>query len=755
MRLLLLPHYAPLTYNSAMMSVEHNHNPLLFGYDQRTGIVAVEPAGQFVRLFIRSGSSVTFHDEKFNPFILLSGPELLGGCPLPYGIRHLSGPHYYTCLAEFETWADCLATRDFLLKKTGKGAHAADAPYLFISDFTHQYLLATGTTLFKDLVFSELRCLALHMTTACGSGFERSHPGRPEDRISAITLACSHGPDMYLGDDLSEVELLLALNRHIRHYDPDVITGHGIYRCDLDYIGFRAKLLGVRLDWGRNGASPRIVPRARWILGDKAIEYPRWELYGRHVIDTWMLAQLYDAPYRTLDNYGLQEVAGLVVGDAGGPGCSLEGINLSSADPDTVGAANTILALFRFLAYPWFLHTRMVPYSFQNCPLRGAGTRINSLILREYLRQGYSLPARSPAMEPFSGGFTRLFQPGVHRPVVHCDVASLYPSLMLTYCLAPVSDSLKVFLRLLAQLHTIRLAVRDEVRQTDDSESRRDLDAMERLCTSLVNSFFGYLGAPHHLFADSAAAAEVTRLGRVTMKHLLEALDQEGAMVIEADTDGIYFCPPESCRTNADERALIQRISGQLPQGVSVELDGRYRAMVAYKAKNYALLTSDGTVRMRGSVLNSRAVERYLRCFLREAVTLILNGEGQQVAHLYEWYSDNIRNHTFDISLLARTETLTETALRQEDLPEAKQAHRSAGAAIASAADRVYRPGDTVLYYITGTTKEVAAFNHCRPVAAYNRKRPDINVPYYLEKLRQAYVRLAPFLPEEPTLFDL
>ena len=67
------------------------HTPLLFGHDPRTGIVAVEPAGHFVRLFFRTDNGIHFHDEPFRPFILVSDPALLTGCKTPCSIRQLSG----------------------------------------------------------------------------------------------------------------------------------------------------------------------------------------------------------------------------------------------------------------------------------------------------------------------------------------------------------------------------------------------------------------------------------------------------------------------------------------------------------------------------------------------------------------------------------------------------------------------------------------------------------------------------------------
>ena len=51
---------------------------------------------------------------------------------------------------------------------------------------------------------------------------------------------------MLRGDQQTEPELLQALNEAIHRCDPDVITGHNIFRFDLDYIGRRAQMHGIR-----------------------------------------------------------------------------------------------------------------------------------------------------------------------------------------------------------------------------------------------------------------------------------------------------------------------------------------------------------------------------------------------------------------------------------------------------------------------------------------------------------------------------
>src|SRR6185369_6569712 len=379
------------------------HNPLLFGRDERSGIIAVEPAGHFIRLFYRTGGRVHFQDEPFQPFILVNDPGVVSGCRVPCSVRQLAGDEFFRCQLLFDSWSECLTARDFLAKKTGKSHASPEASYLFLPDISHQFMLASGATLFKGMEFSELRCLALDIETACAEGYGFSNPERPEDRIISIALKDSHGEEIVLrGDRQTEPELLRALNDAIHSSDPDVITGHNIFRFDLDYIGRRAQMHGIRLDWGRNGTPPHITPHARWSLAEKTLEYPRWDVYGRHIIDTYFLVQLYDISGRNLESHGLKAVA-RHFGVAAEERTYLAGADISAAfrnDPEQLYRYNLddvreTLSLFRLLGYPWFLQSRMFPYSFQNCVIRGNATRINSLFLREYLHQGHAIPART------------------------------------------------------------------------------------------------------------------------------------------------------------------------------------------------------------------------------------------------------------------------------------------------------------------------------------------------------------------------
>ena len=744
-----------------MDELRFENNPVLFGADPTTGIVAAELAGRFVRLFIRTDHGVVFHDDPFRPFILLENPELLANGPVPVTCRPLAGDAGFRCLATFASWHDCLAARDYLVKRCHKTPTDPAAPYLFHSDPVHQHLLLTGKTMFKGLEFGSLKRLALDIETACAEGFEFSNPQREEDRILTIAVMDEAGlAEVIGGPDQAEAAMLERLTAIIRQHDPDVIEGHNIFRFDLEYLRIRAARHGIRLAWGRDGSEPR-VHRGRFSVAERTIDYPRWDIFGRSIIDTYFLLQLYDVSSRELESYGLKAAArhfGMAAPDR----VYVDGrdINrLASEDMARLRQYNLddtreTLALSRMLSYSHFLQARIFPYTYQTAVIRGNATKINALFLREYLRQGVAIPHGGGRGGELAGGYTDILATGVVGPVVNCDVASLYPSLLLAYQLQPARDSLQLFLPLLAQLREFRLQAKQRARTEGDPGQREYYEALQQAFKVLINSFYGYLGAPMHNFSDLALAGEVTRLGRETIRRMLDWLAGQGARPIEVDTDGIYFVPPPTMQAPEQEAALVSELSHSLPAGITVELGGRYRAMFSYKIKNYALLGHDGTVTIKGSSLKSRGIEKYLRLFMADLIRLLLTGSGAQVESLYLSYHERLGRHEFPIEQLAKTETLSEAPASYREKVRLGKRNPAAAYEIAAASPHPYRAGDQISYYVTGQGKGVTAYQECRPVSAYNPEQPDENIRYYQEKLTHLYKKFAAFLPPERSLFD-
>ncbi|UCF57270.1 MAG: DNA polymerase II, partial [Deltaproteobacteria bacterium] len=657
------------------------------------------------------------------------------------------------CLVLFERWGDCQKAKTYLQKKTGEPPSSPHAPYLFLSDPIHQFLLLTGKTLFKGLPFKDLHRLALDIETACTPGYEFPNPRREEDRIISIALMDNRGyTEVFFGRDMVEEEMLVSLGEEISRLDPDVLEGHNLFNFDLEYIVARARMHGVDLRWGRDGRKPRIR-RSRFSVAERTIDYTRMEIFGRQVVDTLFLLQYYDVAARELESYGLKAAArhfGLAPQDR----TYIERDNIQwyyDHEPEVLKRYNLddvkeTLALSELLGYSFFLQARIFPFSFQNIFVRGNATKINALFLREYLRQRASVP-KSGGRGRVEGGYTDVFLTGVVHRVVHCDVASLYPSILLSFGLKPSKDTLDVFLPLLRELRGFRLEAKKRAQEAQSSHERDYYQALQQTFKVLINSFYGYLGAELHHFSDPQVAAEVTRRGRELIRQMLGWLKKEGAMPIEIDTDGIYYLPAPGTETEEQARAMVERLSQSLPEGIEVEMDAQYEAMFSYKSKNYVLLDEAGKMVIKGSALRSRGMEKYLREFLSAMIRLLLEGKGEEVHQVLEEYLVRLEKHEMDISWLGKTETLGESLDTYRQKVQFKKRNPAAPYELALASGREYRAGDQISYYVTGEKKKVRVYESCKLVSNYDPSHPDENVAYYQEKLLALLKKFEEFVP--------
>jgi DNA polymerase elongation subunit (family B) len=535
----------------------------------------------------------------------------------------------------------------------------------------------------------------------------------------------------------------------VRDRDPDVIEGHNIFRFDLEYLEARARLHGVALAWGRGGETLRSRV-AQLSIAERNIGYRRYELPGRHVVDTYLLAQLHDAGTRDLPGFGLKDLA-RHFGVAAPGRTYLDPAIIPRAfreAPDELMAyagddAAEALALSGVLAPPYFVQTQLVPFDFQTTILRGAAAKIDALLLREYLTARRAVPLPGPSA-PVGGGFTAIRQRGVARPVWHVDVTSLYPSIMLADAVAPASDALGAFPRLLQVLTDFRLAAKRGARAAADVRERVHLGALQQAFKILINAFYGYLAFGRGHWNDFAAADRVTAEGRRIIGLVLDRLDRLGATPIELDTDGVYFVPPPDADPGADER-LLARLAAELPAGIQLELAGRYAAMLSYKMKAYALADERGRLILRGSALRSRGLEPFVRQLIEEIVRLLLAGRAPEVRGAVERWRDDFGAHRVPVHLFARTETLQDPLDMYRDRVRDGLRNASAAYAVALASGRPFLPGDQISYYVAGRGANPSVAASARLASTWNPERPDENTEYYQSKVLEVWARFRPF----------
>src|SRR5438874_12878518 len=117
---------------------------------------------------------------------------------------------------------------------------------------------------------------------------------------------------------------------------------------------------------------------------------------------------------------------------------------------------------------------------------------------------------------------------------------------MRTYQIGPVCDHLGVLLSILSRLTDLRLAHKAAAKRAAVGSIEANMhDAVQAAMKILINSAYGYMGAGSMaLFADRAAADEVTGRGREILGQVVDALRERGMALLEADTDGVYFAAP-------------------------------------------------------------------------------------------------------------------------------------------------------------------------------------------------------------------
>jgi DNA polymerase, archaea type len=629
-------------------------DPLLFGNDPTDRIVSVEPDADNGRvvLYLRSESGIVSQTERpFVPWLLSAVYE-----PIQHAeIFELKGDGYkYRYYFPTTNWKGFLEARRSFRDK--------QIPVVSYGSQVRQFLLDTGITLFKGLSFDDLSRMQIDIETSSLS------PDDTEARIFLIAISDSTGRLELLEGD--ETEVLENLADRIRRWDPDVIEGHNIYTFDLPYILARCKVKGVDFSIGRDLDRAIVTGNERnCSMGANSRPFVPLYVYGRHIIDTYFQVQRFDSAKGEISSYGLKECA-KVYKLSDQDRTIVDRATIQSAyadDPELVRRyarqdVEETRALAALTSPTEFYQTQMAPDVYQSVAVTGTGEKINSLLVREYLRQNHAIPFATQSAE-YPGGYTEIRRVGVIKRVVKADVESLYPSIMLSEKIAPSSDRLGLFLPMLSDLTARRLEAKATLKTLQ--KGTRDFaywDGLQNSFKTFINSFYGYIGGPFY-FNDYSAARQVTVSGQRIVKSIAKELEETGSIVIEIDTDGIYFQPSPEINSEDLEVQYIQEIGDVLPFGIRLAHDGRYESMLSLKIKNYVLAGYDGCKIMKGSSLRSRADEPFGRRFLKQAVDLLLEENYEAFSQLYNVMLADIQEGRMTIDDYAKRERVTEKTI--------------------------------------------------------------------------------------------
>jgi DNA polymerase elongation subunit (family B) len=237
------------------------------------------------------------------------------------------------------------------------------------------------------------------------------------------------------------------LNSWVKVKNPDIILGHNILSYDLPYLNKNSS----GLKWGKENTKVIFDSKESKIRKDGQQQYKFFNanINGREIVDTFFLSLKYDIG-REFPSYGLKAIEkhlGLVKEDRSWDFQTWSVKKLVEAKSKgnheiwqkfreyCQDDSDSPIKMFDIMIPSFFYLCQSVPKTLQQMINEASGSQLDSLMIRSYLQDGYSLPKSYPK-EEFEGAVS-MGVPGVYKNVRKVDVASLYPSLGITLNLYP------------------------------------------------------------------------------------------------------------------------------------------------------------------------------------------------------------------------------------------------------------------------------------------------------------------------------
>jgi DNA polymerase-2 len=377
----------------------------------------------------------------------------------------------------------------------------------------------------------------------------------------------------------TEFAALDAFCERVRQFDPDVLTGWNIVDFDLTVLQNLAQRLRHPFELGRGPGVLRLR-KAEGYFGSGQATLP-----GRLVLDG---IDLLRGAFVRMEEYSLDAVAREVLGE----GKAVAG--------DVRDRAGEILRNYRYdlpafalyartdarLAYEILRKLDLVRLAFARSRFTGmTPDRVSAsiasfdfLYLSELERRRIVAPSvrgdDSRVHAAQQGGHVLEPIAGLHRNVWVFDFKSLYPSVIRTFNIDPLSYVEQPVDQPVADADLIRTpggAFRREPailpRLLDDLFPRREAakkagdEVASNAIKILMNSFYGVLGTSACRFYNPALANSITGMGRDILLWSKRWFEQAGFKVLYGDTDSLFVASaasdPDAAREQGRELAAV------------------------------------------------------------------------------------------------------------------------------------------------------------------------------------------------------
>lgn len=360
----------------------------------------------------------------------------------------------------------------------------------------------------------------------------------------------------------TEKEALLFFRQEIQKLDPDIILGWNVIDFDFNILRTKFKKYGIPFNLGRSDEDCTLRVDTDFLRDSTADFKGRIVLDGIHLLKSSNI---------TLDDYKLSTAAKEFVGDDK----LIEEDNKVNEITDAY--INNPQKLIDYnikdsvLVLQILEKTNVLGITINRSLLTGlpvdrvkaSVASLDSLYLRELHKRGYVAYTKFIATkeEKTLGGFVKKPIPGIYNYILVMDFKSLYPSIIRTFNIDPLSyttsDENVVEAPNGARFKNEEGILPSLIQrlwvQRDVAKKNNDLRASYAI-KILMNSFYGVLANPGCRFFNPDIANAITHFGQFLIKLTSKEVETLGYKVIYGDTDSIFV---DSKANNYKEAEII------------------------------------------------------------------------------------------------------------------------------------------------------------------------------------------------------
>ncbi len=349
----------------------------------------------------------------------------------------------------------------------------------------------------------------------------------------------------------SEEDLLIRFLKLVEEQDPDVLTGWNVIDFDLKVLKEKIDKKSLKFRFGRFFEDCSITIFDSFFTDSKA------DFKGRLVLDG---IHLLKSNFVSLEDYKLGTAAKEYLGESKlfEDHNKMEEIDRTyEEDPQKLADYNLKDSelVLDILDKSGTLDLTMLRSVLTGMPLdrvKASIASLDSLYLGDLRKRGFVAPSSKylPRDKKTTGGYVMSSKPGIYDNIGVFDFKSLYPSLMVTFNIDPLThkptcegkDLIKApndtcFSK---EKGILPVILKNLMKEREVATKKKDFLTRQAI-KILMNSMYGVMASPNCRFYNYDLANAITSFGHMMIKNTAKIAEKKGYKAIYGDTDSVFI----------------------------------------------------------------------------------------------------------------------------------------------------------------------------------------------------------------------